>query len=130
MTLAEFNALAQRDPEVDRELDERQLEYLVRGGVILEGRLSGWLAHRNGIPAFKVWLVASEDERVRRLVERDGGDAQTQAEAMADRVTREQDRYRRYYGADLGDLDIYDVVLDSTATPPDELRDRVLKALE
>ncbi len=128
--MAEFNALAQRDPDVDRELDERQLEYLRRGGVILEGRLSGWLAHNHGIPAFKVWLVASEDERVRRLVERDGGDPQTQAEAMADRVAREQDRYGRYYGADLADLEVYDIVLDSTATPPDELRGRVLEALD
>lgn len=130
MTLAEFNALAQRDPQVDEDLDERQLEYLRRGGVILEGRLSGWLAHTNGISAFKVWLVATEDERIKRLVERDGGDPQTQAELMSDRVTREQDRYGRYYGADLTDLGIYDIVLDSTATPPDELRNRVLSALE
>lgn len=130
MTLAEFNALAQREPEVDRELDERQLDYLKRGGVILEGRLSGWLAHNNGIEACKVWLVAAEEERIRRLVDRDGGDLQTQSEHTADRVAREHDRYLRYYGADLSDLSIYDIVLDSTATPPDALRDRVLEALE
>jgi len=129
MTLAEFNALAQRDPEVDRALDERQLELLRGGGVILEGRLSGWLAHRYGVAAFKTWIVCASDERVRRLVERDGEDPQTQRQLMQDRVTREQDRYARYYGADLADVSIYDLVLDSTSTPPDELRDRVLEAL-
>jgi cytidylate kinase len=129
MTLAEFNALAQRDPEVDRALDERQLELLRGGGVILEGRLSGWLAHRYGVPAFKTWLVCTEDERIRRLVERDGEDPQTQGQLMRDRVSRERDRYVRYYGADLEDLAIYDLVLDSTSTPPDELRERVLVAL-
>lgn len=129
MTLAEFNALAQSDRDVDQALDDRQLELLRGGGVILEGRLSGWLAHRYGIPAFKIWLVADRDERIRRLVERDGDDRETQATLMEDRVTREQDRYGRYYGADLSDLSIYDVVLDSTSTPPDELRERVLAAL-
>lgn len=130
MTLAEYNKLAGEDPQVDRELDDRQLEYLKRGGVILEGRISGWLAHKNALSAFKVWLVATEDERIRRLVERDGGDRQSQADDMADRVRREQDRYGRYYGIDLADLSIYDIVLDSTSTPPDELRDRVLQAME
>lgn len=129
MTLADFNALAQHDPNVDRVLDERQLELLRGGGVILEGRLSGWLAHRYGVPAFKTWIVCAQDERIRRLVERDGEDPQTQAEMMRDRVDRESDRYARYYGADLEDLGIYDLVLDSTSTPPDELRDGVLRAL-
>ena len=130
MTLAEFNALAQTDPAVDRALDDQQLEFLRRGGVILEGRMAGWLAHHHGVPAFKVWLVAGVDERIRRLVQRDGGDAATQAEQMADRESRERDRYARYYGADPSDTSIYDLVLDSTGVPPDELRDRVLAAME
>jgi predicted cytidylate kinase len=130
MTLAEFNALAQTDPGVDRALDDRQLELLNGGGVILEGRLSGWLAHHNGIPAFKVWLVCDTAVCIARLVERDGGDRESQEELTRDRVTRERDRYGRYYGADLTDTSIYDLVLDSTASKPEELRERVLSALE
>jgi CMP/dCMP kinase len=130
MTLAEYNALAQTDENVDRELDVRQVELLRGGGVILEGRMSGWLAHRYEIPAFKTWVVCEEGERIRRLVERDGDDAATQAASMADRVAREADRYGRYYGADLSDLSIYDLVLDSTSTPPDALRDQVLQAMD
>jgi cytidylate kinase len=127
MTLAEFNAIAQDDDAVDRALDDRQLELLRGGGVIIEGRLSGWLAHRHGIPAFKTWVVCDEDERIRRLVERDGGDRQTQEDLMKDRVSREADRYGRYYGANLGDTSFYDLVLDSTSTLPDELRDEILR---
>jgi cytidylate kinase len=51
MTLAEFNALAGRDDSVDRELDMKQVEFLRGGGVILEGRLAGWLAYRYEIAA-------------------------------------------------------------------------------
>ncbi len=130
MTLAEFNALAQDDEEVDRSLDDRQLELLRGGGVILEGRLSGWLAHRHSIPAFTVWVVCDEPERIRRLVERDGGDRATQEAAMKDRVSREADRYGRYYGADLSDTSFYDLVLDSSQTPPDHLRDMILERID
>ena len=130
MTLADLNAVAQDDPTVDRELDEQQLELLRRGGLILEGRLAGWLAHHNGISAFKIWLVCAADEAIRRLVARDGGDEQAQAEITRDRIERERDRYLRYYGADPSDVSIYDLVLDSTHTPPDELRDRILEAIE
>lgn len=129
MSLAEFNALAQDDPTVDRTLDDQQLELLRKGGVILEGRLSGWLAHHHGVPAFKVWIVCDETVRIDRLVQRDGADAGTQAELMADRVRRERDRYARYYGADLTDTSIYDLVLDSTDSRPEELRDQVLQAM-
>lgn len=129
MTLAEFNALAGDDPAVDRALDDQQLEFLRRGGVILEGRLAGWLAHHHAIPAFKTWIVCDSDERIRRLVQRDGADPATQAASNADREARERDRYARYYGADLGDLSIYDLVVDSTSMAPEEVSDRVLRAL-
>jgi cytidylate kinase len=46
------------------------------------------------------------------------------------RVSQEQDRYRRYYGAEILDTSIYDLVLDSTSTAPNELVERVLAALK
>jgi predicted cytidylate kinase len=128
-SLQEFNELAQQDPSVDLALDDRQLELLRGGGVILEGRMAGWLAHHHAIPAFKVWVVCDEDERARRLSARDGGDPTDQRRMTRVRVAREQDRYRRYYGADLSDTSIYDLVLDSTHAAPEQLVERVLEAL-
>lgn len=129
LSLEAFNELAQRDDSVDRALDDRQLELLRGGGLILEGRMSGWLAHHEGLAAFKVWVVCDEEERVRRLVARDGGDPQTRARLMRERVEREADRYRRYYGVDIDDLSIYDRVVDSTHHPPDALRDQIVDAM-
>jgi predicted cytidylate kinase len=129
MSLAEMNELAQHDESVDRALDERQLEFLRQGGVILEGRMAGWLASRNEIPAFKVWLTCDEDERITRLVDRDGGDPAEQRLATRERVAQEADRYRRYYGADPSDPSIYDLVLDSGGVEPAELVRRVVEGL-
>jgi len=129
MTLAELNELAGTDDSVDHALDDRLLEFLRQGGAILEGRMSGWLAATNGIPAFKVWLTCDEDERISRLVARDGGDIEEQRRYTRARVAQEADRYRRYYGADPSDSSIYDLVLDSGGVEPAELVRRVLEGL-
>lgn len=130
LSLAQMNDLAGRDESVDRALDQRQLEILRKGNVILEGRMAGWLASRNEIAAFKVWLVCEEDERIRRLVDRDGGDFEEQRRATAARVAQEADRYERYYGAEPSDPSIYELVLDSTDMPPPELLRRVLEGID
>jgi len=129
MSLAQLNELALHDDSVDHALDDRQLELLRQGGVILEGRMSGWLAAHNGIPAFKVWLYCDEDERIRRLVDRDGGDFAEQRESTRRRVEQEADRYRRYYGADPDDPSVYDLVMDSGGVEPAELVRRVVEGL-
>ncbi len=129
MSLADFGRLCQEDPAVDQALDDKQVELLRSGELILEGRLSGHLAHRASVPAFKVWVVCDDGERIRRITERDGGDAATQRAATLARESSESDRYLRYYGIDLGDLTPYDLVLDSTDQAPEDLRDEVLAAL-
>jgi cytidylate kinase len=130
LSLEQMNELASHEESVDRGLDERQLEFLRRGNVILEGRMAGWLAATNEIPAFKVWLVCEEAEAIRRLVDRDGGDFSEQLRYTRQRIAREADRYKRYYGADPTDPAIYDLVLDSAGVEPPELVGRVLEGLK
>jgi len=129
MTLAEFGALSQKDPSIDEALDDRQLFLLKKGGLILEGRLSGWLAQRHKVTALKVWVTCDEPTRIRRLVDRDGGTIEAQADATWEREQSEADRYRRYYGVDLTNLSFYDLVLDSSHKRPEELADEVEKLL-
>ncbi len=129
MSLADFGALCQADPSVDQALDDKQVAMLRDGGLILEGRLSGQLAHRADLPAFKIWVVCDDEERIRRITERDGGDAEAQKRATLAREASEADRYHRYYGIDLADLTPYDLVLDSTRQTPEALRDTVVAAL-
>ncbi|MEA3190205.1 MAG: CMP/dCMP kinase [Thermoplasmata archaeon] len=125
MSIAEFGALCQKDPSIDEALDDRQIFLLKRGNLILEGRLSGWLAQRHKVNALKVWVVCEEKERLRRIVQRDGGDLATQAEATWAREQSEADRYRRYYGVDLKETGFYDLVLDSTNETPEQLIGRI-----
>lgn len=130
LDLAAFGALSQKDPSIDERLDDRQVHMLRKGGLILEGRLSGWLAQRYKLPAVKVWVHCDESERMRRIVDRDGGTLKEQADATWAREQSEADRYRRYYGVDLKDTSFYDLILDSTHMLPDQLADEVVKAVE
>jgi CMP/dCMP kinase len=136
MDLAAFGALCETDPAVDRSLDDQQIRLMQTSatpdgpGLILEGRLSGLLAKREAIPAFAVWVTCEESERIRRIVDRDGGDIATQTARTREREASEAARYRQYYGFDLRDLEVYDLVVDSTATSPEALADEVLAALE
>ena len=130
LTLAEFGVLSQKDPSIDERLDDRQVHMLRKGGLILEGRLSGWLAQRYKLPAVKVWVRCDEAERLRRIVDRDGGTIKEQADLTWAREQSEADRYRRYYGVDLKDTSFYDAVLDSTHKRPEQLAAEVQAACQ
>ena len=130
MDLAAFGRLCEQDPSVDAALDAKQADLLRQGSHLLEGRLSGWLAHREHLSALKVWVVCDESERLRRLVERDGGDVEAQRAKTLEREASERARYESSYGIDLSDLTVYDLVLDSTHASPDRLADAVAAAWE
>lgn len=129
LTLAELNARSQSDASVDRAMDDRQLALLREGGVLLEGRMAGWLASEHAPDAFTIWVVCDEDERFRRIAERDGGGLEVATATTRAREASEQARYLEYYEADILDLDRYDLVLDSTQALPEQLVVHVLATL-
>jgi len=128
MSLADFGRHAQDHPEIDRTLDDRLTERARTGRCVIESRLAGWLATRAGLAAVRVWVACDDEERARRVGARDG---RTLAEALSDNLDREaleRARYQGFYDIDLTDLSIYDLVLDSTTTPPEALAEAVVTA--
>ena len=128
MSLAAYAALAEHDENIDRALDDRLTERAQRGDVLLESRLSGWLATRAELPALRVWIACDEVERARRVGGRDGHDADEALAHNQQRERSERARYLGYYDIDLTDLSIYDLVLDSTDVGPEELVAAVVTA--
>lgn len=126
-SVAEFSALCEKDPSYDVELDHRLAERAKLGDVVLESRLAGWIAVKNDLPGLKVWLHCDPEERARRVVEREGGSIDAAIDANAVREASEAARYRTYYGIDIADLSIYDLVLDSTSMPAPQLVERILQ---
>ncbi|MCB0971582.1 MAG: cytidylate kinase family protein [Acidimicrobiales bacterium] len=121
LTLAAFAEVAEGDDSIDRALDDRLLDRAREGDVVLESRLAGWLATRARLRAIRVWIECDERERARRVGGRDGHDLDEALAANREREASERTRYLTYYGIDLSDRSLYDLVLDSTERAPQEL---------
>ena len=126
LTLAEFNALAERDHSIDRTLDDKMAEAARRGGVILEGRLAGFVALQEAVDALKVWLTASDAVRAQRVSQREGHVSATVLQQNMARQRSDAKRYREIYGFDLNDVTLYDLVLNTDHQGPEELAAQIL----
>ncbi len=128
LSLAEFGALAERDPSIDLDLDRRLAERARAGDVVLESRLAGWIARNEGLDGLRVWIACDEDERAARVAGRDSHEQRAALAANRQREASERSRYLTYYGIDLDDLSVYDLVLDSTDRFPSELAQEIVDA--
>jgi cytidylate kinase len=129
MALDEFGKYCEEHSEIDKELDSRQLEILKKGDVILEGRLAGWLAYKNDLLAFKVSIDADLETRAKRIVNREQGILEKRKKEIQKREKSEVKRYKDYYGIDLKDKSIYDVIIDSTNKTSEEIAQLIIKKL-
>ena len=112
LPLGQFNELAENSDGYDRWIDEQQgAEALKREDVIAEGRLSGFFVPTAEL---KIWLKAPLEIRAKRVAGRERIPYEEALTAMKEREQSEHKRYEQYYGVDLDDLSIYDLVIDSS----------------
>jgi CMP/dCMP kinase len=109
-TLVEFSKYAEKHPEIDSEIDERQKK-LATGDCIVDGRLSRYFLN----PDLSIWLIAPAEVRAQRVVGRGEkySDFNTAKREMMERDGSERKRYKDFYGIDIDDLSKYHLVLDT-----------------
>jgi cytidylate kinase len=123
-----YSLVAEGDPEIDLELDQRLANRVREGDVLLESRLAGWIVTNEGLAALRVWVDAAEEERARRVATREGVDPAVALEANRVREASERRRYRTYYAIDLDDQTVYDLVIDSTGVGPEAIVESIVAA--
>jgi cytidylate kinase len=129
MSLEEFNALAEEDEEIDRDLDGRLREIArTRDDLVLESRLSGWMAAEHA--DLRIWLDAPIDVRAARIADREDKPVERAEEETVARAESEALRYREYYDIDIGDLSIYDAVLNTARWGPAETTELLVALVE
>lgn len=116
VSLEEMTRIAMGDDSFDRYLDDRAKQETRKGGVVLDATLSGWVAEK---PDIRVYLTAPLDVRVRRIADREGRGVEEVEKETRLREGAEAERFRRYYGFDVSDLTIYDVVLNTALADAD-----------
>ncbi|MFO8110399.1 MAG: AAA family ATPase [Thermoplasmata archaeon] len=126
VSLEEFSKMAEKDPSFDLELDSRMIK-LAEPGVILEGRLTGQMLHKEGMDPFKVWIEAPLDVRIKRIAGREGLELSYIRQQVMQREKSEFKRYDEYYDIDLADKEIYDLVISSEKYRPEEIVERIME---
>ena len=111
LTLEEFSIVAEDDESIDKELDALLKTTAMKGNVLLDGQLAGWMA--GDYANFKILLTASVDARVKRIAERDEVSLEHARRETLNREASEKERYLEFYGVDISDQSIYDLVLNT-----------------
>jgi predicted cytidylate kinase len=129
MSLSNFGRLAENNPEIDQKIDAAQQKILLEDNVILEGRLAGWIAYRNNLPALKIWLDCDQKTRIKRIVNREGNTIDKKKDETDRREKSERTRYQKIYDIDITNTDIYDLVINTANKKPIDIVRRIIDAL-
>lgn len=116
------------EKEVDLEVDRKTLERALSQDCVIDSRIASWVL--GSYADFRIRLVADVEERGRRLASRDGLDEEEAVERVKKRDEGDARRYKQYYGIDLDDLEIYDLLIDNTDLGIEEQNRLVDKVLE
>jgi len=114
LTLQELTEKAAGDRGIDEKVDGMVREEALKGGVVVDGMLSAWMAENAHV---KICLQAPDEVRFKRIAQRDGLSLEEARRLTLEREKAERERYRRYYGIDLGDLSVYDIILNTELLP-------------
>lgn len=114
----ELNRRAEEDDQIDRDLDKRlRSTARERDNLVLESRLAGWMAGEYA--DLRLWLDAPLDVRAARIADREEKSVGQAREETQARAESEALRYQEYYGIDIEDLSIYDLVINTARWSPD-----------
>lgn len=136
LTVEELSS--QADKQTDIKVDKRTLEKGLNESCVIESRISSWVL--GDYSDLRVYLTAELDERAHRVKkDADSGrrasedEKKTLQQAKSKIKKRDEDnrqRYRDYYGIDVRDLEMYDLIVDNTDLDIDEQKQLVKKALK
>ena len=118
MTLKEVIEAAKNDDSYDKYVDKHQVELALAEPCVLGSRLAIWMLKEADL---KVYLLASDDTRAKRVFNREGGDLQQIKDFTAMRDREDTGRYKEFYGIDNNDYAFCDLIIDVNEKTPEEI---------
>src|SRR5574344_2337715 len=126
ITLAEVIERAKTDDSFDITIDTRQVELARKESCVLGSRLAIWMLKEADV---KIYLLASDELRARRILNREGGDLEQIKSFTAMRDAEDSRRYMKHYGIDNNDYSAADIKVDTSCNVPEEIVDSILEQL-
>lgn len=127
MSVLEFSEFAEKDNNIDIEIDRRQSELAKSSdNLILEGRLSAYFVEAD----LKLWLITPFDVRAERIADRENKTVDLAKKEIIIREESEALRYKDIHDIDISSMDIYDLVINSGSFSPEQIADIIINTLK
>jgi cytidylate kinase len=128
LTLEEFSRVAEGNEDIDRLIDDKLRQEAAKGNAVIDGQLAAWMAGDNA--DLNILLIASVENRIRRISERDGADFEYARRETITREGSEKARYFEYYKVDVSDHSIYDLIINTDKYELEEVITIVFTAIK
>ncbi len=100
-----------RAKKTDILLDEKCLKLAKEGNILLNGRLTGWVAGDNA--EIRVWIKCDLKTRAKRVAERENKTFQQAKRDITERDNVDKKRYKELYDIDAENTEIYNYIFDN-----------------
>ena len=128
MTVEEFGKYAEEHQDIDTLIDRTQRELAEKEeNAVVEGRLSGWMIKDADL---RVWIFADAEIRYQRIAKREQKDIAIVRQETKFREETEKRRYKKFYGINIDDWSIYDLIINSGNFSAEEVAEIIIKAAE
>lgn len=111
LSLTAFSKLAEDNPKIDQEIDGRTQQEAEKGNVVIDAYIAGWVARRYADLAF--YLQAPLEVRALRIANRENRNYEEILKETSIREESEHRRFYEFYGIDVTDLRLFDVILNT-----------------
>ncbi len=111
VSLAKFCRIAEENPHIDQEIDDRTRLEAEAGNVVIDAYIAGWVARRQA--DLTIYLHAPLDVRALRIANREAQKYEKALEETQFREQSEQFRFQEFYGIDVTDTCLFDIVLNT-----------------
>ena len=122
-TLEEFTDYVEKNPDIDRKLDDKIIEIALKDNILIDSQLSAYLLE--SVADFKILLTCSLKIRVKRMTERDDALYDDKLKETTIREKSELARFNKLYDINLNDQSkvekIYDLIIDTSELTIEEI---------
>lgn len=130
LSTLELNKLSETCPDIDHRIDSNIIALASSSNLICDSRLAWHFLPKS----FKVCLTVATEiaaQRVLNDTKRSGERYQSLDETIAALKARRASellRFQQMYGVDCGNLENFDLVIDTSGIPPETVCDRIVEA--
>jgi cytidylate kinase len=133
MSLEEFSKYVEKNPKVDKELDQKILEIASKKkDVVIDSLLSGYLLRDNA--DCTILLEAPLETRIRRMMDRDEENYQEKLKETKQREESEISRFKELYGIDITNEDLkeetFDIIVNTKNLSIEEVVNTIIGKLQ